>query len=58
MEQCTALIWNQFDVYDRHWVRQNSNETSEQFIKRIKKCYSNDQWVIDFYKATPIDVQT
>lgn len=55
MEQYIALIWNQFDIYNKHWVRQTSGETSERFIERIKKCYSNDQWVIDFYKATPID---
>lgn len=55
MKQCIALIWNQFDVYNKHWVRQNSDETSEKFIQRVKNCYGDSQWVIEFYEATPID---
>lgn len=54
METIIALIWNKFDTY-RYWVRPSSGETSEKFINRIKKCYNTDHWVIDFYKATPID---
>lgn len=55
MKQYIALIWNQFDVYNKHWIKQNPDETSERFIERVKKCYCYDQWVIDFYEATPID---
>lgn len=55
MKQCIALIWDQFDVYNRHWARQNSDETSEKFIQRVKNCYGDSQWVIEFYEATPID---
>lgn len=55
METIVALIWNKFDTYDRYWVRPSSGETSEKFINRIKKCYNDNQWVINFYKATPID---
>ena len=49
MKQHIALIWNQFDVYNRRWIKQNPDETPERFIERVKK------WVIDFYEATPID---
>ena len=55
MEQYIALIWNTSDVYNRHWIKQNSDETPEKFIQRVKNCYGNNQWVIYFYKATPID---
>lgn len=55
MKQGIALIWNKQDVYDRHWVRQSPGETLERFINRMKKCYSGNNWVIDFYEATPID---
>lgn len=58
METIIALIWNKFDTYDRDWVRPSSGETPEKFIKRIKKCYNDNQWMIDFYKATPIDANT
>lgn len=55
METIIALIWNKLDTCDKYWIKPSSGETSEKFVERIKKCYNDNQWAIDFYKATPID---
>lgn len=35
MKQYITLIWNRSDAYDRYWVRQNPDETPEQFIMKL-----------------------
>ena len=49
METIICLVWNtQSDT--RHWIK-NSGESRESFIPRIKQCYSDPRYVLDFYEA-------
>lgn len=53
MNTIICLIWNT-DCDSRHWVR-NGGEDKTSFISRIKRCYSDSKYVLDFYEAKLID---
>ena len=55
MNTIICLVSNRYDSYDRHWVR-NCGEDKETFINRMKKCYSYDKYMIEFYEAKNLGI--
>lgn len=48
MEQYIALIWNNNDIYDRHYCRSNG-ENKESFINRMHNCYKDNRYNVEIY---------
>lgn len=51
MPKFVALIQTRRNFGDRHFVKSSSDETKEQFIKRMEDCYGGDNvYEIEIYQ--------
>ena len=55
MNTIICLVFNTRDTYDRHWIR-NCGEEKEAFIDRMRKCYSGNQYMVEFYEAKNLGI--
>ena len=55
MNTIICLVWNVRNTYDRHWIK-NYDENNEDFIARMKKCYSDNQYIVEFYEAKNLGI--
>lgn len=47
MDTLIAIFWNYNDVTDKYWIRQQRNESIEQFIQRAKG-FARQQYHVEY----------